>query len=76
MVNHPNRSKKAVTAHLYIPRLEAAAADLFIALKTLIEASGHISPLGGESSVQAVRRAGKYLAALDRAQAVIAKIEG
>lgn len=41
------------------------------ALKNLIGASGHMSPFGGEASVKAVRRAGKYMEALEAAQAAL-----
>jgi len=56
-------------------RLIAEAPALLAALKTLIERSGHMSPFGSEASVKGVRLAGKYMAALDAANALIAKVE-
>lgn len=53
--------------------LVAAAPDLRAALKGLIAASGHMSPFGGEASVKGVRLAGKYMEALDAANAALAK---
>lgn len=50
-----------------------AAPDVLEALADLLERCGTVSPFGGESSVKAVRAAGKFLASLDRARAVIAK---
>lgn len=49
--------------------------ELLSALKGLIQASGHMSPFGGTASVANVRLAGKYMKALDFAQAAIAKAE-
>jgi hypothetical protein len=40
-------------------------ADLIKCVDKLLAASGHMSPFGGEGSVQAVRRAGIYMAAFD-----------
>ena len=56
--------------------LIAAAPDLYAALRDLLDRSGHMSPLNGEASVAAVRRAGKYMEAVDAARAAIAKAEG
>jgi hypothetical protein len=54
-------------------RLIKAAPDLLAAAEVLLENSGHISPFGGESSVKAVRAAGKYVAAIDALRAAVAK---
>jgi hypothetical protein len=50
-----------------VAHMLAGAPDMLAALKGLIEASGHISPFGPEPSVKAVRLAGKYMAAFERA---------
>ena len=59
-----------------IARLITAAPDLLEALENLINASDHISPFGGESSVKAVRLAGKYMKAFDEARAALACAQG
>lgn len=48
-------------------------AELVEALAGLIAASGHMSPFGSEASVKNVRLAGRYMAAIDRANAVLKK---
>lgn len=50
-----------------------AAPELKEALADLLERCNTVSPFAGKSSVKAVRDAGKFLASLDRARAVIAK---
>lgn len=57
-------------------RLEVAAPELLKAAKELVANSGHLSPFGGDVSVLAVRRAGKYMGAFDDLRAAIAKAEG
>jgi hypothetical protein len=54
----------------------AAAPDLGAALEGLLAASQHVSPFGGESSVKAVRLAGKYMEAVDAAERAIKKAKG
>jgi hypothetical protein len=56
-----------------IERLTAERDTLRAALKALIEASGHMSPFGGEASVKNVRKAGKYMKALEAAEAALEK---
>lgn len=51
-------------------------AELLAALKGLIAASGHMSPFGDGKTVQTVRKASAYMAALEAAERVIAKVEG
>jgi len=80
MINHPNRSKKAARlslgAHIQTQRARDMGDDLFLALKRLIETSGHMSPFGNDPGVKAVREAAAYMSALDHANSLIAKVEG
>jgi hypothetical protein len=57
-------------------RLVSAAPDLLAALQNILDRGGHLSPFGGEASVAAVRKAGKYVEAVDAARAAIAKATG
>ena len=54
-----------------IDRLRKINAELAASLRGLIKASQHMSPFGGEASVKGVRLAGKYMEALDRAEAAL-----
>jgi hypothetical protein len=68
--------------HSYVERLEAERdrlrainAELLAALEGLVELCEHVPVFqldGGRSSVKAVRRAGKFVGALDTARAAIA----
>jgi hypothetical protein len=51
--------------------LKKENAELRAALKELIAASQHVSPFGGNASVKAVRLAARYMAAHDRAVALV-----
>ena len=55
--------------------LQSLADELATALRGLMKASQHMSPFGTESSVKNVRLAGKYMAAHDKATAVLAKYD-
>jgi hypothetical protein len=57
-------------------RLIAAAPDLLAALRGLLENSGHLGPFGAKMSVANVRKAAKYMRAVEAAEAAIAKAEG
>lgn len=49
--------------------------EMRVALKNLIDASGHVSPFGYERSVKSIRAAAKYMKAFDAAKAALAKAE-
>jgi hypothetical protein len=75
----PGVNYKRIAAHVHNDadrRLIAAAPEMYEALVRLLEASGHVSPFGGDASVKTVRLAGKYMEAIDKAHAAIAKAEG
>ena len=56
-----------------IDRLTQINNALLVALEGLIEHSQHMSPFGGAGTVSDVRKAGKYMAALDKAKAASQK---
>ena len=56
-------------------RLETENERLRTALRNLIDASSHMSPFNGEASVAAVRRAGKYMEALEAAKRLVGEQE-
>lgn len=54
-----------------LKQADARVSELEGVLTVLLDRCGSVSPFAGQSSVKAVRQAGKFLAAMDSAKAVL-----
>jgi len=49
----------------------AAVSELIAAVDAYLQASGHVSPFGNDTSVMGLRNAGKYMAARERLESAL-----